>query len=690
MAKGLAAALVALTALMLIPATAPAKRIAGVNVKPGCDFLGTGTCQFPWPNDYFTKRDKRTDTGRRLALVTSAMPRNKSGKPIDPKDMNRADGFTPGSAMLAKVPGLDTPAAARKSKLPPLTNLKRGRAKSSPVVVINARTGKRHPVWAEIDANPKRAKDRVLIIRPARNFDEGARYIVALRNLKNASGRAIGAGRGFRLYRDRIRTGARPIESRRAHFEQLFRALKRAGVKRGSLYLAWDFTVASERSLTGRMLHIRNDAFAQLGDTNLKDLTVAGTSPPVTVDSVTDLTPAEDPLIARKVQGTMTVPCYLTQGCAPGGSFSFDSRGLPRRMGTTTAKFFCNIPRSALDPASPPKARPSLYGHGLLGKADEIDAGNVKAMSNEHNFVFCATPWAGFSSDDVGHIISVLGDFSGFNTVADRMQQGFLNMLLLGRAMIHPQGLSAQPAFQKDGQSVIDTTRLFYDGNSQGGIMGGGLTAVAPDFDRAVLGVPGMNYSTLLQRSVDYDTYSAIITPSYPKAIWTQLWLGQIQLLWDRGEANGYAHHMTSDPLPGTPRHTVLMHVAFGDHQVSDTTAEVEARTIGARAYTPAVLPGRSPWPRFQMIPSIGGFPFGGSAIVMWDTGPVRTVGTETQGTDAPPPTNTPNRSGDDPHDNPRATPSARVQKSEFLKVGGAVVDVCGGRPCFAAPYTGP
>src|SRR6185295_10341533 len=229
MAKGLAAALAAITALMLIPAAAPAKRIAGVNVKAGCDFIGTGVCQFPWPNDYFTKRDRRTDTGRRLALVRSAMPRNKSGKPIDPRDMNRADGFSPGSALLVKVPGLDTPAAAAKSKLPPLTNLKRGLAKRSPVVVINARTGKRFPIWTEIDANPKRAKDRVLIIRPARNFDEGERYIVALRNLKNARGGPIRAGRGFRLYRDRIRPGAKPIEKRRAHFEQLFRKLKRAG-----------------------------------------------------------------------------------------------------------------------------------------------------------------------------------------------------------------------------------------------------------------------------------------------------------------------------------------------------------------------------------------------------------------------------------------------------------------------------
>ena len=98
--------------------------------------------------------------------------------------------------------------------------------------------------------------------------------------------------------------------------------------------------------------------------------------------------------------------------------------------------------------------------------------------------------------------------------------------------------------------------------------MGGALTALAPDFDRAVLGVPGMNYSTLLRRSVDFDLYAhgeieGVDTPaglydSYPNELERPLLLSLIQLLWDRGEANGYAHHMTSDPLPGTPAHDVL------------------------------------------------------------------------------------------------------------------------------------
>ena len=629
MKRGLAAAAAALTLLLLIPAGASAKRM------------------LPWPSDAYTKRDKRTDTGLRLNLKRADMPRNKDGKPIDPTDMNRADGFSPGSAILVKVPGLDTPAAFRRSKLPPLTNLRRGLGKRSPVAVFNARTRRRHPIWAELDSNAEKAKDRLLIIRPARNFDEGERYVVVLRNLRTASGRRIPGRR-------------------------------------------WSFTVASERSLAGRMLHIRNDAFRSLGDRNLRDMKVRGRSPSVVIDSVENFTTAQDDRIARTVRGRITVPCYLSNGCAPGGSFRFNKRGLPRRSGVMSAEFICNIPRAALDPATPNKARVSLYGHGLLGRHTEIGAGNVKSMSNEHNFVFCATPWAGFAAEDVVHIISVLSDFSAFNTVADRMQQGFLNMLYLGRAMIHPDGLAAQAAFQKNGQSVLDTRRLFFDGNSQGGIMGGGLTAVAPDFDRAVLGVPGMNYSTLLQRSVDFDTYAQIIYPAYPTVIDRQLWLAQIQLLWDRGEANGYAQHMTTDPLPNTPRHTVLMHVAFGDHQVSDTTAEVEARTIGARAYRPALDAGRSPWPRLQLIPSIGRFPFRGSAIVFWDTGPIRTVGTEIEGTNAPPRTNTPNRSGDDPHENPRATESARLQKARFLRLGGRVVDVCGGKPCYAAPYTGP
>ena len=361
MRKGLRAATAAAIISIVIPAAAEAQ---GAKPSKTCDFTDPAVCLYPWPNDHYTKRDASTPTGRRLALQRSSMPRNKAGTPIDPTDMNRADGFSPGTMLITKVPGLDTLAAGRKTGLPRLGDVSKSLAKHSPVVVINARTGKRHPVWAEVDSNPTTARERVLIIRPATNFAEGERYIVALRNLKNANGGTIQAGRSFRLYRDSKRTKKRLVENRRSHFNELFRKLGKAGVGRDSLYLAWDFTVASRQSLTKRALHIRDRGFASLGDRNLKDLKVSGRSPAFTVDSSQDLSAAESSLIARRVSGTVSVPCFLTNGCAPGGRFTFDGKGLPKQRGSYSFQYVCEIPRVALDPAAPPKARPASTGTG--------------------------------------------------------------------------------------------------------------------------------------------------------------------------------------------------------------------------------------------------------------------------------------------------------------------------------------
>ena len=101
--------------------------------------------------------------------------------------------------------------------------------------------------------------------------------------------------------------------------------------------------------------------------------------------------------------------------------------------------------------------------------------------------------------------------------------------------MIYPEGLSDHPAFKFNGESVIDTSDLFYYGNSQGGIAGGALTAVAPDFTRSVLYVPGMNYSTLLTRAAPFEIYSKILYPSYRQEVERPLIFSLMQMLWDRG-----------------------------------------------------------------------------------------------------------------------------------------------------------
>ena len=58
-----------------------------------------------------------------------------------------------------------------------------------------------------------------------------------------------------------------------------------------------------------------------------------------------------------------------------------------------------------------------------------------------------------------------------------------------------------------------------------------------------VLGVAGMNYSSLLERSVDFDPFFDIMKVNYPNAVDRVVGLQLIQMLWDRGENDGYATH---------------------------------------------------------------------------------------------------------------------------------------------------
>ncbi|HSD24496.1 MAG TPA: hypothetical protein VLB79_09235 [Solirubrobacterales bacterium] len=668
-----------------------------------CDFIGQqqeSRCLLPFPDDYYTVSDPSTATGRRIDLHAAAMPKNAGGTPIDPSPYLRNDGFSPGQGIVLKVPGLDSTTALQQTGASPLNHLGRYADPDAPVIVIDAMTGQRQPIWVEIDSNASSPAQTALEIHPAVNLASGHRYIVALRNLRDAAGQTIPAPEGFRYYRDQLPSSEGPINAQRSRFESIFNTLRGAGIRRSNLYLAWDFTVASDENIAARELHIRDDALASLGDTTPGDGVMEGNAPDFHVTQVDNFTPVEDPEIARRVRGTFTVPCYLQPNCGPGGSFQLGADGLPSRNAGNdwTANFDCIIPRTAIDGTTTP-GRPAIYGHGLFGSASEVFNADIQQeLANTYGFVLCATDEIGMANGDVGNTIGILGDLSRFPQLADRLQQGLLDEIFLGRLMAMPSGLASDGAFHVDGttgsDSVIDDTELYYQGSSQGGIMGGALTAVDPDFTRAVLNVPAMNYSVLLPRSVDYDEFALILNASYTDELSRPLILSLIQMLWDRGEPNGYAHRMTSNPLPGTPAHRVLMNVALGDHQVTNFQSDVEARTIGASTHTPILDPGR--WPDYDIlwnVPAISTYPFDGSAVVYGDIGPVRpnpTPPPTTIGVSPPPLTNTPNREGEDPHGAPRGAPLALQLISDFLKPDGAVTNPCGASPCYAGGYTGP
>ncbi len=642
----------------------------------GCDQLDTRSCLLPFPSDDYTVEDPATATGRRVDIPDGLLA-NTDGTTLDPSAWNLNDGFSPNTPILVHVPGID----------PDLTNLPGegdigfSITPESATVIVDLDTGQLVPHWAEMDSRATTAIDRALILRPATSLTETHRFAVALRNIKDSSGLRIPAPIGFRVLRDNNPTTDPGIEGRREDFDAVFTEMADAGVNRADLYLSWWFTVASADSLAGNVLAMRDDAFGRL----------AGGPPKfeITGTRTDDLQPG----IAKIVEGTFQVPLYLTERGRPGGVLDIDSAtGEPVASGTYTASFVCSVPKKA---ETSGEAIPVVYGHGLLGSAGEADSSQVQHTAAELNALYCATNWIGLSEEDVSYAIQALSDISKFPAVPDRLQQSMINTLFLGRLMIHLDGLGSAPEFQTtSGANMINTETAYYDGNSQGAIMGGAVTAIAQDWTKASLGVGGMNYSTLLNRSVDFDQYAVVLRSAYPNALDQQLVFGLLQMLWDRGETGGYVQHLTDRVYDRTPAKEVLMTVAFGDFQVANITADNIARTLGIPMYRPAVPVGATIVAEpFWNIDPIRTFPYTGSALFYWDSGTL-----------APPPGNiTPEMSkryiadctGDnadradsarcsDPHEDPRRQPGVIELKKSFFQPEGTIIDVCGEKPCIS------
>ena len=725
---------------------------AGFVTNPaGCDPIDPAQCLLPYPNDWFTRPDPTSATGRRLALNAMAMPHNVEGKPVEPTELNRSDGFSVGAQILTVVPGMTKNADLVPSGLPPATDLAMNEPANNPdpgVILLDTATGRTVPVWAEVDQYtaeagvlPADAVGQVqqdLMIHPAQNLLDGHRYIVGLRHLVRDDGTLATPSPAFTAYLDNSMS---PADPRAAHMSKIFADLAEAGWATNSLYLAWDFTTASTSNVTGRLLHIRDDALGQLGQTTTDSakgrITPGSAAPAFTVSSVTNYTPAQNANVARRIAGTFTVPCYLSPTCSPPVKCAavtsptpigapFDDCPTPSQFlldpanpdavpsqvpgQTYQANFVCNVGRNAF--TNHQRVRPVEYGHGLFGQATEVDVSPQEEMANRFGMMYCGTDWLGFDTPDVVDAFIAIEDVSHFPILVDRSQQGQLDFLYLQRLLANPKGFASNAAFQyANHSSFIDTNGVFYDGNSQGGIYGGTVCSVSIDVKHCTLGVNGMDYSILLPRSTDYVAaqpltkfnpltfnptdptaqigFSGVLDFFYPDQSQRMLIFDLIQSLWDRADPDGYASHMTASAedglLPHTPDHHVLMQIAWGDHQVANITAEDEARTIGARSVGPPVVASRrsgtndpggaytyDPSSPFWGIPQITSFPYDGSAITIYDAGP---VGADQYGTGPPPPSDSPNRTGGDPHEAPRRACAGQQQKANFLAVGGVVTD---------------
>lgn len=671
-----------------VPAELEAELAATIDEAPDCDWLDPSECLFPFPSSLFEADDADTETGRRLAIPPGAMPVNTSGVAVDPEPFARSDGWGVGTPIMVTITGVDVAASNFPSEADPSTSVEDG----SGTVLTDMTTGERVAHWTEVDARPEIDDvDRTtVLIRPLIVLDPGHRYAVGIGQPVDADGNDIEVSAGFRVVRDGLETGIGAVEERRDRVNEAIAAVEGAGIRRGEQWLAWDFTTMSEENLTGELISMRDQAFEELGDA----------APAFTVTEVLTARDDGSPLpdgIAKRIRGTYEVPSFIEGDGSPGQAMARDDEGRPTLNGTYSAEFTCALTETQM--AGTAAAKPLVYGHGLLGswrEAERSDLGMAAA-----NLMSCGTNWVGMSDPDIPTAVSALGDINHFPGVVDRLRQGVVNQLFLARLLAHDDGFVAAPEFTTaDGAPTVDTTEVFYEGHSQGGIMGFVATAVSTEWTKAILGVPGIDYATLIPRSNNWQTYGPVIAGGYDRPVDGLLILALLQQQWDRAEGSGYARYLTTNTLPGTPEHQVILQVAFSDHQVAPVTAEIAARTAGVPIRVPVVDDageGRV-LPPFGME-TVGWDEDAESLLVYWDAGTL------------PPPLGgvSPDMADDwtaqcepgsarertvenapcaDPHEFPRRTPEAQRQRNVFFDTG-LVEDVCGPEACRTEPRNG-
>jgi hypothetical protein len=612
----------------------------GFAIAPECNPLGISHCMAPWPSSAFEVDDATSATGRRLAIPAGTLPTNYNGADIDPAGWNRADGFSPAAPMVMAFPG-----GVSVTGLPTVGDLSASLDPASATVLWDMTTGERIPHWAELDAARADAPDKqALFIRPGQRLTSGHRFAVGITTrVKSASGGDLPVPAGFIALRDGTPTEHPLLEAMRPRYGAVLDALQEAGVPRTELVVAWDFTTRSDEDMFREPLAARDRAVTAL-DSHPIDFTIIED----------EVEPDVTNPIARKITGTLDAPLFLTNNgeYGDGTKIALGTDGLPALQGFYQIPFVAIVPRCAYTAVAPVPM--ILYGHGLMGSANETGGGVQRTTAAELCAVFVGTDMRGMSTSDLEAVAGALNNITRADEVMEVLVQGMVNFVTTARAM---RTTFATELFVNEAVSVVDPTKVYYYGISQGAIFGTGIMAYEPTITRGALAVGGANYSLLLERSLDWPIYRSILEGAYPDPLDIVFAINLFQMRWDPMEGAGVAHVVRGGTVLGTPPKQLLMQIALGDEQVPNVGSWWLARSLGIPVLGPTPL---LPW---GIEDSEGPLT---SALVIQDGG-----------APMPPATNTPPEDHE-MHNLTRNQPASRRQIGQFFSTG-QITNTCDG-----------
>jgi hypothetical protein len=545
---------------------------SGLDTPPECNPLDPQECMTPWPSAIYQVDDPSSPTGVRLSVPFGALPRSADGFDIDPGFLNERDGFSAAAPIITAFPtGFDP------SNLVSHTDYPASVTPASPTVLVNMDTGELVVHFAEIDARvPDDPSRQALYIRPSTLLDGGTRYAVGIKKtLKAPDGSDLPIPEGFQAILDGKKTKHELLERVRPRYDAIFAALAAHGVAANDLVVAWDFTTVSRESMRVDVLAARDAAMPLMG-TGGENLTF----------EVVEDEPSSDERIARRIDGEFDSPLFLSDGGAVLRSTRVvrGDDGLPAVQGTYRAPFTAIVPQCALESEEP--VGMMIYGHGLLGASSQVASLGTRIAAGELCLVAVGTDMRGMSEADLTNVLLALNDLNLAHTVFETLIQGVINHIALVQIA---RGPMAQQLFvDGEGNSLVDPEKFYYYGISQGGIFGGTICAYDPFIERCVLQVGAINYSMMLERSLDWPTYRNILIGAYPDPLEVALLIGLMQHWWDLTDPASVADAMLTGDIPGAPPKQVLMQMAVADDEVPNVASEHQARTMGLPALAPS------------------------------------------------------------------------------------------------------
>jgi len=525
--------------------------------KPGGNPLVPEVAAYPFPADFYLKKDSTSASGFRLNIPDAVLP-----KILKAKVFNGADGFTRLPIILTYLAG-----GIDSKSLPDPADHALSVGDSSPVWLVKDKTWEKVPILIEIDMMAKKDTDRALIVRPLKLLDEKSTYIVVVRNkLKDLKGNAHKQNAALSALLAGTKTSDPAVEQQRDSFKKVNAALTALKLKAADVVQAWAFTTRSEKQVTEVLLAVQ-DA--------MKTATLG------TVSITTDKTEVKDGRTNRQVVAKFSVPNFVGK---KSGLITLDSSGKPVAEGTRDVEFGFTIPSTVTA-----KRPVILYGHGFFGSWNQGTRGTWNKIATKYKYNTAATK-LGFHEDlENMTTAAIVTDMGKLHNVVAEVIQSLGNVTALHR-VVTEQLVTKLTGKDSSGATVtlLDKDKIYYHGISNGGTFGYVVACTSPLLERASLIVGGGGLSHFLQRAVQWNDYTTMLGAIYPTGFEQQLMMSLVQHVLDPVDSINFVPYLVNKRFAGRKPMLAALHMAVNDSQVNNLVTEWVARTAGVKLITPS------------------------------------------------------------------------------------------------------